>query len=102
MNSLDWLVIGAYGLLMLGVGWYFARRTETADDYLLGGRRMGSWSIGLSLFATLLSAISYLAVPGEIIRHGPMILTGIGAVPLIILVVGWLRAPREVPADTTQ
>jgi len=57
MSWLDWLVLAAYGVLMLGVGWFFARRNKTADDYLLGGRRMSPIAVGLSLFATLLSTL---------------------------------------------
>ena len=59
---------------MLAVGWYYSRRTATADDYLLGGRNMRPLGVGLSLFATLLSTITYLAWPGEMIQNGPMML----------------------------
>ena len=40
LSGLDWLVIAIYGGLMLGVGWYYSRRTATREDYLLGGRNM--------------------------------------------------------------
>jgi SSS family solute:Na+ symporter len=94
LSSLDWSVIGAYGLGMLAVGVYYSFRAKTSDDYLLGGRNMSAWSIGLSLFATLLSTVSYLAVPSEMIHRGPMILFGVAAYPLIILIVGWFLIPR--------
>ena len=74
MKPLDWCVIVAYAAGMLAVGWHYWRRTTTADDYLLGGREMRPLGVGLSLFATLLSTITYLALPGEMIRHGPMML----------------------------
>lgn len=94
LASLDWAVITFYALGMLGVGIYYARRNRSSDDYLLGGRTMKPWAIGLSLFATLLSTVSYLAVPSEMIHRGPMILFGIAAYPLIVLIVGWLLIPR--------
>ncbi|MCL5098022.1 MAG: sodium/solute symporter [Candidatus Omnitrophica bacterium] len=93
MSMLDWLVIAVYGMFMLGVGWYYSRRTTTADDYLLGGRNMRSWTVGLSLFATLLSTLSYVAYPGEIAKYGPMILAGFLSYPVVYLVVGWLLIP---------
>ena len=62
-SILDWLVVGIYAVGMLGIGVYFKRKTKTTDDYMLGGRKMRSWTIGLSLFATLFSAITYLAMP---------------------------------------
>jgi SSS family solute:Na+ symporter len=63
------------------------------EDYFLGGRNMRSWTVGLSLFATLLSTITYLATPGEVIKHGPMILAGVFSVPIVMWVVGWYLIP---------
>ncbi|MGE0758552.1 MAG: sodium-coupled permease, partial [Pirellulaceae bacterium] len=93
MTVLDWLVIALYGIAMLAIGRYYGMRTETSDDYHLGGRRMSPWAIGLSLFATLTSALSYLAVPGEMIKHGPMMLAQLVAFPVIAVVVGWGLIP---------
>jgi len=93
LSSLDWMVIVFYAIGMLAVGWYYSLRTTTTDDYLLGGRNMNPIGVGLSLFATLLSTISYLAYPGEMIRYGPMILAMVVAYPFIAWIVGWLMIP---------
>lgn len=93
MTPLDYGVVVLYILGMLGVGRYYARQVRTADDYLLGGRTMSPLMIGLSLFATLTSTLSYLAVPGEVVKHGPMIFSEFLAFPLIYYVVGWLLIP---------
>ena len=37
LAALDWVVIAFYGLIVLGVGWYYSQRNKTPDDYLLGG-----------------------------------------------------------------
>ena len=90
----DWAVIAVYALGMLSVGWYYSRRTKTREQYLLGDRQMRPLMVGISLFASLISTISYLAWPGEVIRYGPMMMFGtILAYPLIGLVVGWLMIP---------
>jgi SSS family solute:Na+ symporter len=93
LSTLDWFVIAAYGAGMLGVGLYYSRRTKTREDYLLGGRRMRPLEVGISLFAALLSTLSYLAWPGEMVRNGPMMFSALLAYPLIALVVGWLMIP---------
>src|SRR5437763_10619560 len=93
MKFLDYLVIGLYGVAMLAVGRYYAMRTKTSDDYLLGGRKMSPFMIGLSLFATLMSTLSYLALPGEMIAKGPLIFSEFISYPLIFLIVGWLLIP---------
>ncbi len=96
LTWLDWGVIGIYGLGMLGIGWYYARRSRTADDYLLGGRNMKPWTVELSLFATLLSTITYLSSPGEMIKHGPLFFSSLLAYPLAALVVGRYLIPYFV------
>jgi SSS family solute:Na+ symporter len=89
----DWAVIVAYALGMLCVGWYYSRRTKTQEQYLLGDRQMRPLIVGVSLFASLFSCISYLAWPGEIIKYGPMILGSVLAYPFVAFVVGWLIIP---------
>src|SRR5690606_18342548 len=64
----DWVVIFLYGGLMLGIGWYYSKKNLTKEDYLLGGRKMNSITVGISLFATLLITLSYLSYPGEMIK----------------------------------
>lgn len=93
MEILDWLVLAAYALLMLGIGAFYSRQNKTADDYLLGGRRMSPVALGFSLFATLVSTLSYLGNPGEMITHGPMMATQSAAHPLVYLIVGYGLIP---------
>jgi len=94
MPPLDWLVIAVYAAGMLAVGWYYSRRTATTEDYLLGGRNMNWVNVGLSLFATLLSTISYLAWPGEMIRYGPLFMMGaLASYPFVFVVAGWFLIP---------
>ena len=90
----DWAVIAVYALGMLAVGWYYSRRTKTREHYLLGDRQMRPLMVGMSLLASWISTISYLAWPGEVIRYGPMMMIGtVLAYPLVGVVVGWLMIP---------
>ena len=93
MGWQTWLFIAIYGIGLIGIGFFYKRRNKTSDDYHLGGRTMNSVLVGISLYATLLSALSYLMSPGEIIKHGPMCLGSILAFPLIYYIVGWLMIP---------
>ena len=99
MRALDWIVVALYAVAMLWIGRYYARHNKTAEDYLLGGRRMNPFAVGLSLFATLTSALSYLAVPGETIKHGPMQLAQYASYPLIAVVAGWGMIPFIMRQD---
>ncbi len=94
MTVLDYAVVVLYALGMLAVGRYYARRVRTADDYLLGGRAMSPLMIGLSLFATLTSTLTYLALPGEMIKNGPVVFAEILSFPVALVIVGWVLIPR--------
>ena len=93
MRSMDLAVIALYALAMLAIGRYYKLRVQTGDDYLLGGRTMSPLMIGLSLFATLTSTLSYLAFPGEMIQNGPMMFAQLTAYPFVMLIVGWVLIP---------
>jgi len=101
MTSLDWGVIAAYVALLLGVGGYYARRAKTQDDFLLGGRAMNPWAVGLSYFATMFSTLTYLGVPGELVRHGPMILAQLLGLPVVYLLVGRYVIPLVMRQPVT-
>ena len=101
MRLLDWIVLAAYAVLMLAVGAFYSRQNKSAEDYLLGGRRMSPIALGLSLFATLVSTLSYLGTPGEMISHGPMMLTQIASHPLIFIIVGYGLIPLLMKQPVT-
>ncbi|MCC9135326.1 sodium:solute symporter [Pontibacter silvestris] len=52
MHYIDLIIFVLYMLAMLGVGFYFLKKNQGADDYYVGGRTMGSGHIGLSVVAT--------------------------------------------------
>lgn len=101
ITTLDLAIIAVYMTAMMSIGVYYSLRTTGSEDYLLGGRQMSSWSIGLSLFATILSTISFLAWPGEIVRHGPVILCQLIAYPIAFGIVGWFLIPHIMQYPVT-
>ncbi|GAA4828907.1 sodium:solute symporter family protein [Algivirga pacifica] len=52
MHWLDLSIFLTYMVAMLGVGLYFFYQNKTTEDYYVGGRKIGSWHIGLSVVAT--------------------------------------------------
>lgn len=60
MHLIDWLVIGGYLALIAGIGVYFARRaSQTAEDYLVAGRKLPWWVIGFSNVASSAGADAF-------------------------------------------
>jgi SSS family solute:Na+ symporter len=90
---LDWLIIFIYCASTIYLGWYFSRRQNTMSEYFVGSGAMNPFLIGVSLFATLLSTITYLSIPGEVAGKGPMYITTLLALPFVFLVVAFVLLP---------
>lgn len=101
LSILDWSVIAAYLLSMLGIGYYYSRQNKSEKDFFLGGGKMNPIALGLSLFATVTSSLSYIGWPGEIIKYGPVMLAGVISFPFIHYVVGWFLIPRLKSINVT-
>jgi len=64
-GALNYGVLIAYLAGMLVVGGLFALRTQSTDDFFRGGQRVPFWVAGLSIFATMLSSITFVALPAK-------------------------------------
>lgn len=96
MSSLDWWVIGAYLLAMLGLAAWLGRRQGSREDYYLGGRNLPGWALATSIIATQCSTNSLLGAPafvGFVIGGGMLWLQYELAVPLAMLGLCVLFAP---------
>lgn len=93
LERLDYAVILTYLTGVLVVGWYFSREQEEQEDYFVGGRQLPWLAVGLSIVATMLSTVTYLASPGEVIQHGLALAIGWLALPLAFMVVNFVWVP---------
>ena len=93
LHFIDWVIVFVYAVSTLVLGWYFGRRQKDTQEYFVGSGNMNSILIGVSLFATLLSTISYRSLPGEILGKGPISLTALVSLPFIFLIVGFGLLP---------
>ena len=64
-TSLDWMVLAAYFLGTMSIGFYFYRKSRNTEGFMAAGRSLPGWACGLSILATYLSSISFLALPGK-------------------------------------
>lgn len=51
------------GSVIFGASFFF--RNKTTDQFTTGGGRIPAWAVGMSIFATFVSSISFLALPGK-------------------------------------
>lgn len=96
MSGVDFAVIGAYALALLGLSALLARGQRSADDYYVGGRAMPWWALGVSTLATQSSANSFIGIPAFVALVPGGGLTWLQyelALPLAMLVVMLLFVP---------
>ncbi len=62
---LDFFVLFAYLALVVGLGCSLVRKSSSTDEFMAAGRSMPGWVVGLSIFGTYVSSISFLANPGK-------------------------------------
>ncbi|MEM9282002.1 MAG: sodium/solute symporter [Verrucomicrobiota bacterium] len=64
-GAANWIAIALYLGAVMGIGFFFARRNHDTEDFFRGGKRVPGWVAGLSIFATLLSSITFVALPAR-------------------------------------
>lgn len=63
-------VVLVYLLGMVGIGLSCSTRNQSTDDFFRGGQKIPWWAAGLSIFATMLSSITFMAIPAAAYMGG--------------------------------
>lgn len=66
LGAINWIVIAVYLLGMLGVGAYFTRKSnKSTKAFFTANGRIPAWAAGFSIYATTLSAITFMSTPEQ-------------------------------------
>jgi len=65
MRALDLVVIAIYIACLAGIGIFYSRNQKTTDDYFIARRSIPGWAMGLSLLATIITSVTFIAYPGS-------------------------------------
>ena len=92
LAPLDLLMVGLYVVFIVGIGFYFARRTKTTDDYFLAGRTLTWWLIGFSLFASNVSSSTLVGLSSAAFSSGIAVYNyeWMAALVLIVFIIFFL------------
>ncbi|MDA1196024.1 MAG: sodium/solute symporter [Planctomycetota bacterium] len=71
LAPLDWCIVGGYGLAVILIALWASRRQSSSEEYLLGGRNLPWWAVGVSIIATAFSSISLVVWTGYAYYQGP-------------------------------
>jgi len=93
LRWLDAVVILVYMVAMLLVGRSFAKRQTTTEAYFVAKRSIPSWAMGISIYAALITSITFIAYPGSAYAgNWAELVPGFMAVG-VLLVVGMVIIP---------
>ncbi len=63
LNPIDTGILILYFLGVLGMGFYFATKSKTTEEYFVAGRSYKGWVLGISMLSTTISSVTFLAFP---------------------------------------
>lgn len=93
---IDYAVLIIILSISLGIGFFFGcfgNGNKSTEEYLLGGRKMKTIPIAISLIASQLSGISIMAVPAEVYVYGIQIALLIPIMIFVVLVINKVFIP---------
>ena len=97
LATLDWILIGAYFAVILGVAWWVAGRKksthESSKSYFLAGRDVGWFVVGAALFASNIGSEHLVGLAGTGFGSGVAVGQFEVLASLILLILGWLFIP---------
>ncbi len=93
LGAFDTSILIMYGIVLVGMGIYFFRKSKTSEQFMVAGRGIPAWAAGLAVMSAYTSSISYIAVPGKAFDSNwhPLIFA------LAALPVAWFVTKYVVP-----
>src|SRR6202167_5128536 len=87
MKPLDWLVMFGWLAFIVGYGLYRGRGSDTVSSFLLAGRSMPWYAMGLSIMATQASAVTFISAPGQGYTDGMRFVQLYSGLPLAMVIL---------------
>ena len=100
-GSINYCVLFGYLFAMVGVGVYFTNRNKNTDDFFRGGKQIPWWAAGCSIFATMLSSLTYTGVPSKAYAQDWVYAVGNLMIPVVAIVAVFVALPFYRRIDAT-
>ncbi|MDB4705552.1 sodium/solute symporter [Verrucomicrobia bacterium] len=100
-GSVNYTILIGYLLLMIGIGFYFNRKNKNTDDYFRGGSQIPWWAAGCSIFATMLSSLTFTGLPSKAFAQDWVYAMGNMMIPLVAILAVYIALPLYRKLDVT-
>ncbi|MCO8122344.1 sodium/solute symporter [Stieleria sp. TO1_6] len=97
----NYTVLFGYLLAMVGVGVYFANKNKNTDDFFRGGKQIPWWAAGCSIFATMLSSLTFTGIPSKSYAQDWVYSLGNFMIPVVAVVAVYVALPFFRRIDAT-
>ncbi|MGI9472022.1 MAG: sodium:solute symporter family transporter [Rubripirellula sp.] len=98
---INYTVLVGYLFSMLAIGVYFAKKNRSTDDYFRGGKNIVWWAAGCSIFATMLSSLTFTGVPSKAFAQDWVYAVGNLMIPVVAVVAVYVALPFYRRIDAT-
>lgn len=93
LETIDWVVIGIYFLIILGISaWTMRKKKDTSDEYFLAGRNIGWFIIGTSILASNIGSEHVVGLAGTAAESG-VVMGQYELQSYVLLLLGWVFIP---------
>lgn len=93
MRLLDWVTLVATLASLVLYGLYRGRGSKTINQYLLGGRTVPWYAMGLSIMATQASAITFISTTGQAYVDGMRFVQFYFGLPIALVIISATAVP---------
>jgi Na+/proline symporter len=87
MRPLDWVVMCSWLAFIVSYGLYRGRGSSTVNKFLLAGKTMPWYAMGLSIMATQASAITFISTTGQSYTDGMRFVQFYFGLPLAMVIL---------------
>jgi SSS family transporter len=93
MTALDWIVLVFTIVGIISFGLYKGRGTKTVNQYLLAGKTMPWYAMGLSIMATQASAVTFISTTGQAYTDGMRFVQFYFGLPIAMVILAATAVP---------
>ncbi len=91
LSIIDTIIVILSLLGAVGVGVYFAKKQNSTDAYFAASGNIPAWAVGMSMFATIISSVTFLAYPGAAYGGNWILLVQGLMVPIVLVfIIGYI------------
>ncbi len=92
-RAIDLGIVAAYLAVTVALGVWFSRRQTSTESFFVAKRSVPSWAMGMSMLATLISSVTFVAYPGSAYTANWALLVPGFLLPLLLPLVGKFVIP---------